>query len=82
TDIRFHAYTRDVMKQYFVEANEDSPDCFVIDCNGNLLSDDEDITVYQPAVVDRMIVEIGPVPEVEGSKTEDRVAGLYSAVFS
>ena len=43
TDVRFHDYTRNVMKNYFITANADNPDCFVLDCNGNLISDADDI---------------------------------------
>ena len=43
TDVRFHDYTRNVMKNYFITANEDYPDCFVLDCNANFISDAEDI---------------------------------------
>ena len=44
TDVRFHSYVQNIMKSYFVDAEAQYPDCFVLDCNANLLSDAEDIT--------------------------------------
>ena len=43
TDVWFHSFVQDIMKSYFAEAESQFPDCFVLDCNANLLSDAEDI---------------------------------------
>ncbi len=43
TDVRFHAYTRNIMRNYFIDANADKPECFPTDCNGNMIPDTEDI---------------------------------------
>lgn len=43
TDVRFHTVIRQAMREHFAEANDEFPNCFYRDCNGNAVSDTGDI---------------------------------------